>query len=178
MKETKTVQVYPDDAIVNAKIEEYESFGWEVVGNQRCQEYEGQTYGIDGSSTKHYSTFNKVTFTREKDSPWYAEVVQLEKEYYVMKDTSESYRAVKPVLRTPKPDGIIGVALGAYLYMMFLVPGIIYTAVRCSQKSKYKKRYQKELAEYESVYPARIEEAENRQAELRARAEKCISGKA
>lgn len=71
MKETKTVQVYPSDAIVNATIEEYGSFGWEVISNQRCQEYDGQTREYDGSLTKNYSTFNKITFTREKDSPWY-----------------------------------------------------------------------------------------------------------
>ncbi|MDE6676304.1 MAG: hypothetical protein K2K12_01145 [Clostridia bacterium] len=177
MKETKTVQVYPDDAIVNAKIEEYESFGWEVVGNQRCQEYEGQTYGIDGSSTKHYSTFNKVTFTREKDSPWYSEVTQLEKEYHALKDTAETYQAVKPVLRKTKTEGFIAFGCGFILYMLFFVPGVIFTIVHFSAKAKYKKRYKKELAEYESEYPAKIRDLNNKCLELRARAERCVSGK-
>ncbi|MDE7380346.1 MAG: hypothetical protein K2N14_04760 [Clostridia bacterium] len=97
MKETKTIQVYPSDDIVNATIEEYESFGWEVIGNQRCQEFDGTTHGIDGSTTQHYSTFNKITFTREKESHWYEEVSSLEKEYYVTKDTIDSYRNYKPV---------------------------------------------------------------------------------
>lgn len=178
MKETKTVQVYPSDSIVNATIEEYGSFGWEVIGNQRCQEYEGQTHGIDGSTTRHYSTFNKITFTREKDSAWYEEVSQIEKEYFVLKDTSETYKAVKPVLRTPSPEGIVAVALGLWLYMMMIVPGVIFSITRGCLKAKYKKQYEKELAEYETVYPAKIRELNNKCAELRARAEKCVSGKA
>lgn len=178
MKETKTVQVYPSDSIVNATISEYESFGWEVIGNQRCQEYEGQTHGIDGSTTSHYSTFNKITFSREKDLPWYSEVSQLEREYNVLKDTAKTYKACEPVLRKPKPEGSVGIALGYMFYCMFIVPGIIYTIVRCCKKSKYKKQYQKELAEYNATYPAKIKELNNKTAELRARAAACISGKA
>lgn len=178
MKETKTVQVYPDDDIVNATIGEYESFGWEVVGNQRCQEYEGQTYGIDGSSTKHYSTFNKITFTREKDAPWYAEVSQIEREYNVLKDTAKTYKNAKPVLRKPSPDGIVGVALGVMCYCLWIIPGVIYTIARASKKAKYKKIYEKELAEYEAVYPAKITELNAKTAELRARAERLVCGKA
>ena len=178
MKETRTVQVYPDDNIVNATIGEYESFGWEVVGNQRCQEYDGQTYGIDGSVTKNYSTFNKVTFTREKDLPWYAEVSQIEREYYALKDTAKTYKAYKPVLKKPSPEGSMGVALGALLYCMWIIPGVIYTIARAGKRSKYKKQYAKELAEYEKVYPAKIEELNAKTAELRARAERLISNKA
>lgn len=178
MKETKTVQVYPDDSIVNATISEYESFGWEVVGNQRCQEYEGQTYGIDGSSTKHYSTFNKITFTREKASPWYDEVTQIEKEYYTLSDTASRYRSMKPVLRKLKLDGIAAAAIGVWLYMALIVPGLIFTIARCCTKSKYKKQYERKLAEYNAVYPAKIKELERKQDELRASSEKLISGKA
>ena len=65
-KETKTVQCYPSDDKINAMVERYASFGWELINNQRCQEFTGQTFDSDGSSTSHYSTFNKLTFTREK----------------------------------------------------------------------------------------------------------------
>ena len=177
MKETKTIQVYPDDAIVNATIDEYGSFGWEVISNQRCQEYEGQTHGIDGSSTKHYSTFNKITFTREKSAAWYDEVSDLEKEYNTAGDTLRSYKNRKPVLRKTKTEGFIAFGCGFILYTMFVLPGVIYTIVHFSAKSKYKKQYKKELSEYEAVYPAKIRELESRQAELRARSEKLILGK-
>ena len=76
-RETITIQRYPDDKIVNDTIQAYELFGWEVIGNQRCQEFTRQ----DSNGTKHYSTFNKITFSREKSSPWYPEVVKLEQEF-------------------------------------------------------------------------------------------------
>ena len=177
MKETKTVQVYPSDAIVNETIGEHESFGWEVVSNQRCQEYEGTTYNAAGS-TKHYSTFNKLTFSREKDAAWHDEVSQIEKEFYIMKDSVQAFRAGKPVLREPALTGTGAVAVGLWLYMMLILPGVIFTIVHCAKKAKYKKKYQKELAEYNAVYPAQIRNLESKMAELRARSEKCISGKA
>ena len=178
MRETKTVQVYPSDSIVNSTISEYESFGWEVVGNQRCQEYNGQTHGIDGSTTNHYSTFNKITFSREKDSPWYSDVTQFEKEYYVLNDTIDTYKAYRPVQRKPSPEGSMGVLLGIFLYCLWLVPGIIYTIARACVRSKYKKQYNKALAEYVKVYPAKIEELHKRTIELRRLSENRISGKA
>lgn len=82
MKETKTVQCYPSDSAVNRMVAEYGAFGWELLNNQRCQEFEKQTFSSDGSSTKHYSTFNKLTFQREKTSTWYNEVTNLESEYF------------------------------------------------------------------------------------------------
>ena len=174
MKETKTIQVYPSDDIVNATIEEYGSFGWEVIGNQRCQEFDGTTHGIDGSTTHNYSTFNKITFTREKEAHWYKDVSLLEREYYATKDTVKTYKNCKTVLRKPSPEGSMGVLVGVFLYFFYLVPGIIYTIVRCSKKSKYKKQYEKELADYNAVYPEKIRELQAKLAELRARAEKCI----
>ena len=52
-RESKTVQVYPDDAIVNNTIAEYESFGWELISNQRCQEFTGQTHDSDDNPLFH-----------------------------------------------------------------------------------------------------------------------------
>ena len=46
------------------------------------------------------------------------------------------------------------------------------------QKSKYKKEYGRELAEYEAVYPAKIKQLNEKIAELRIHAEKLISGNA
>ncbi|MDE6691310.1 MAG: hypothetical protein K2K04_04995, partial [Clostridia bacterium] len=83
----------------------------------------------------------------------------------------------KPVLRQPAPEGAMGVLLGVFLYFFYLVPGIIYTIVRCSKKSKYKKAYEKELAEYNAVYPAKIKELNGKLADLRIRAANCISKK-
>lgn len=63
-------------------------------------------------------------------------------------------------------------------YCLWIISGVIYTIVRASKKSKYKKEYEKELAEYEAVYPAKIKELNEKIAELRMHAEKLVSGKA
>lgn len=178
MKETKTIQVYPSDTIINSTIEEYECFGWEVIGNQRCQEFDGTTHGIDGSTTQHYSTFNKITFTREKDSHWYEDVSLLEREYNETKNTIKSYESIKPVLRKVSPEGTVGVFVGCLLYCFYIIPGIIFSIIRAGKKSKYKKEYEKELAEYNAVCPAKIKELNDKLSELRMRASRWVSGKA
>ena len=181
MKETKTIQVYPSDAIVNATIETYGSFGWEVIGNQRCQEYDRQTREEDGSLTSHYSTFNKITFTREKSSPWYDTVVSLEKEYNALQDTIDTYKAHKPDYLPPKKTTGGNVFLCIALYLMYVLPGLIYTIVLCRRTANYKKyvkTYNQETTNYNAIYPAKIKELESKQFELRTRAEKYVLGKA
>ena len=180
MKETKTIQVYPDDVIVNETISEYESFGWEVVGNQRCQEYDGQTHGTDGSLTNHYSTFNKITFSREKSAPWYEEVVKLEKEHNTLEDTCSKYRKAKPTCYPPKRAEGTDYFFCVLCYLALVLPGIIFTIVICVANAKYRKymkRYDERVAEYERVYPAKIKELTEQQMELRRQAELCISKK-
>ncbi len=68
-KETRVEQVHPDHE--NAKIKAFEKFGWEVISSQRCQEQKGE----------YIYTFTKITFTRDKDAPWYNRVREIEKEY-------------------------------------------------------------------------------------------------
>ncbi|MBR5659020.1 MAG: hypothetical protein IKX10_06440 [Lachnospiraceae bacterium] len=80
-RESKVMQVYPSDQKVQAAMDINSIFGWEVTGNQKFQEYTGQTR--DGNTTtKHFSTYVKLTFSREKSAPWYSRVVSLEKEWY------------------------------------------------------------------------------------------------
>ena len=70
-RETKTIQCYPDDDEINKVCSVQASFGWELIGNQRCREQE--TFG----EYVRTSTFHKLSFSREKNSPWYAEVTEL-----------------------------------------------------------------------------------------------------
>lgn len=180
MKESKTVQVYPSDDVVNATIEEYGSFGWEVVNNQRCQEYDKQTRDSDGSLTNHYSTFNKITFTREKNSPWYDEVTQIEANYNALDDKVKKYRAAKPSCFPPKHSSAGDIVVCIFLYLLYILPGLIFTIVICVKNSKYKKymkQYEERLAKYENTYPEKIKELEIQKMELRFQAEKCILGK-
>lgn len=68
-RETRVEQVHPEHE--NEKIKALETFGWEVISNQRCQEQKGD----------YIYTFNKITFSRDKSAPWYNRVRELEKEY-------------------------------------------------------------------------------------------------
>lgn len=54
--QTKTIQFYPDDAEINRVMRAAGKLGWNVISNQRCQEYHGG----------NIATFNKVTFQRDK----------------------------------------------------------------------------------------------------------------
>lgn len=131
-RETKTIQCYPDDRIINERVKRYEAFGWELINNQRCQEYEGQTSShdfIDGGTvvTSHYSTFNKLTFSRDKSALWYAEVVELEKEHDRLLNTEPDNYAVRPSNNWLL--GIFGLLIGIVLFTMGMPPSLI--AIPC-----------------------------------------------
>lgn len=187
-RETVTIQRYPDDSIINQTIKEYEAFGWELISNQRCQEYEGQTHGFDGSSTKHYSTFNKLTFTREKSSSWYELVVPLEEEY-------RSLMNIKP--QAPKTysksftvlfyiAGVVAIALGAVLaavsseffsYFLHLIGytligagaiSLVYAICRTVIGKKRANKYSSDLSDWQ--------EKGSRAKELLREAERLVNG--
>ncbi len=159
-RETVTVQCYPSDSAVNEKVSVYESFGWELINNQRCQEYEGQT--SDGSTiTNHYSTFNKLTFSREKSNKWYTEVVALESEYTTLMKSEPydySYKPSKGWLLY----GIVGLVIAVCGALMFwgmellsyiwyvpcglAVIGVILLIVYIVKNKKYKNMHAAYLA--------------------------------
>ena len=165
MRETKTVQVKPDDEIVNNTIKEYESFGWEVLNNQRCQEQE-----VRGGLI-YFVTFNKITFTREKSTPWYDEVTQLEKQHNEINNTIETYKDAEPEYSPVE----IYISVSILLFLLGIIPGIIYLTVLISKKKEKRKAFEKELEYYNATYPAKIQKAKDEQAELRIQAEKCIN---
>lgn len=123
-RETKTIQCYPDDDKINERVKRYEAFGWELISNQHCQEYDGQTSSrdyIDGSTTitKHYSSFNKLTFSREKTSPWYGEVTKLEKQYEDIMDRRPRDYSIEPSKGWVIYGGL-GVVIGICLLLLLL----------------------------------------------------------
>lgn len=145
-RETKTIQLYPDDKIVNDTIAAYEIFGWEVINNQRCQEFTRQ----DSNGTKHYSTFNKVTFSREKASSWYPEVSELEREFDALEaaqnpknttarlnacryfgiTTQTATKPVMPRIGNGKPAMIKGIMCGSAFLLgliMFILSGTVFS---------------------------------------------------
>lgn len=168
-RETITVQRYPDDVIINETIKEYEAFGWELINNQRCQEYEGQTYGLDGSSTKHYSTFNKLTFSREKASAWYSRIVPIEEEYRSLMNAKPQHPKSKSKSLTVVSyiAGVLFCAMGIIfgilegLPMLFWaaigVPFLIFAICRTVIGKKKMNAYRVELADWEDGQGVRAE---------------------
>ena len=172
-----TVQCYPDVTVVNKTVKRYETFGWELIGNQRCQEYTGETRKkeyINGSwsttVTRHYSSFNLLTFSREKTMPQYNEVIELEKECERILET----KPIAPSLpRYRQPiiicmlilfvAGLVGIGLGAimkgflYVGIALLVVSAGMFIVTLADKCKYRdlcKEYINQLNNFEkSVMP-------------------------
>lgn len=114
-RETTTVQCYPSDSAVNRKIREYETFGWELIGNQRCEE-SGGTFG----GYRQVSTFNKLTFSRDKSAPWYTEVVELESRYEMLMNTEPTEKKPSKILCLA---GILFLFSGFGLFMTTLSIG-------------------------------------------------------
>lgn len=96
-KESKTIQVYPDDNVINRAVEIYNCFGWELTGNQTYQVYSGQSVDlfdlVCDTVTNNYTTYCKLTFSREKSSEWYFKVVELERKYYNLQDQINNIKA-------------------------------------------------------------------------------------
>ncbi|MDE7164155.1 MAG: zinc-ribbon domain-containing protein [Clostridiales bacterium] len=194
-KETKTVQCYPDDSKINAEIKRYEAFGWELINNQRCQEYEGSYDGY-----KHWSTFNKLTFQRDKGASWYGEVTALERDYENKETECKRYKYLKP--SEPNNDttifgvfltlfalivmagGVlnillafmeIGYDLGLYLGLIFIALGIMRFVGRALIKKSKKKKYDVAYAEWSSTYNPKISAAEKEMNGIMEKAEALIN---
>lgn len=148
MKETKIVQAYPSDSAIDRAIKEWESFGWELTNNQRYQDKSSAYipgYGTETTTT----TYNKLTFSREKSSPWYPEVKRLEEEYEGVTGQISAIKSTKPV---KKPLGLLDIVL---VFIPFPFVGlIIYRIVLSSKFKKAMKKYEAEstqkLAELDS----------------------------
>lgn len=181
MRETKTIQLYPDDGEINNTVSLYENFGWEVVSNQRCQEL------IDGGTRT--STFNKLTISRDKDAKWYRDVKDLEDEYDRTLGEIENLKSQKIYPHQPtKPEkpGIGSLILA--IVMIFMPPLTIGSILIFISRGKYKGEYKKYLTDmdrYNAELPAaaktnaeidkRITTEKNRLAGIRAAAENAIA---
>lgn len=174
MKETITTQCYPSDDKINEMVSMYQNFGWELVSNQRCQEYTGQTSGSDGSTTNHYSTFNKLTFSREKSSPWYKEVVQLEKRYVeVNEELSTLYRREPKVSWYTKP---VNIFIAGSLALLYIFPGVLYVIYRKIRNKAGKKTYQKKHEEWVTNNQEKIQSLAKEKDDILQKDDQLING--
>ncbi len=129
-RETKMEKVYPSDEAVRYTVDVYESFGWEVVGNQKITDKTGSYEGADGNYYTTTETYIQLTFSREKSSPWYARVKELEEKYYDVKGEAAYHANTRP----EKPK----LGFGVILTFTPLFPlGIFFIVSFFAKKKKY-----------------------------------------
>lgn len=181
-RETKTIQMYPDDDAINQAISLWENFGWEVIGNQRCQEFKKQ----DSDGTQHFETFNKITFSRDKSASWYGKVAELEQEYIATENELQSkskqgnpYK--KPGIIAPLIAAVV-LAFAGYKFLRgvlryiimgvgFLLPIVIYI-IRIASYNKHKD----EIERKESEWYAKVSDMRQRLKDILEEAEALING--
>ncbi len=127
-RETKVVQSHPDREMQTINF--YQKFGWEVIGNQRCQEEEKR------GDTWYTITFNKITFSREKSEPWYDRVSQLEQRTLLLND--EGIKAIdgsKYGVYAPEyvPEPKIAKKGKFFFGLILLIIGVIGTLLLASE---------------------------------------------
>lgn len=165
MRETKIVQVYPSDYAIEKAIKEWESFGWELTDNQRISNKEDLWF--PGGTTVRTTTCNKLTFSREKSSPWYTEVKRLEEEYEGVQNRISSIKMQKP----QKSDGLLNTFLSC-LTIWLPIPIISFIVYQIVKKVRYKKA----LKKYEANSAKRLEELNSQADNLRYSAERIVNG--
>lgn len=120
--EESKLSVFGDDYI--RLIEAKETFGWTLKGNKKKHPRKAKTY--------------KLTFTREKDIPYYDRINELEKNYF----DEENNR--KMFYQTDALNYIL-------LYLLGLIPGLIYTIVKAKSHKKIK-RHNEEIDNAQQAY--------------------------
>lgn len=141
MRETKIVQVYPSDYAIERAIKEWESFGWEMTDNQRISNKEDLWF--PGGTTVRTTTCNKLTFSREKSSPWYLEVKRLEEEYEGVQRRISSIKMQKP----QNSDGLLNTFLSC-ITIWLPVPIISFIVYKIIKKVRFKKALKRYKIEY------------------------------
>lgn len=139
-RETKIIQVYPSDYAIESAIKEWEAFGWELVNNQRYSDKDSVTIPYVGTSTTT-TTYNKLTFSREKSSSWYGEIKPIEEEYENVQRNKSNIMSDKP----QKKKFGIGDAILLILPILFVVE-VIRLIVRESKYKKALKRFEENSA--------------------------------
>lgn len=180
-RESITVQCYPSDSAVNKKVKQYEAFGWELIGNQKIKESTGSVMGVDGNTYENFSTYVKLTFSREKSSEWYNEVTALERRHDEKMDECKRMRDEYPVADFAENE-ILDSALARVVAPVLLffvsacllfIPFIIYMRVMSKRKKKKIAYHEAERA-WHNKYDAAINKLETEAESIRAEATEVI----
>ena len=157
-KETKFIEVAPNN--VNATIEMWQNFGWELVGapqeinyttTRRTQETDDH-YSSEHTTKTHYV---KATFQREKSAPNYAELVDLEERYY-----SLPRNIPKNEPKKPKRFGVGWIILTVLGIGLYVIPGVVIIIYRYVTHSGKLKNWECDHSLWERRDEIKKEEAE------------------
>ena len=158
-RETKVVQGYPSDSAVKQAIRELEQFGWDLTSNQKITDKTGSYEGADGNYYTTTETYRELTFSREKSSPWYKKIVELEQEYYALDAQYNRILASEP--RKPKYISFFGVILVFTPLLPITLPLLIFNIIRQSKgKKKYKIAYDEWFSKKSDFARERMEKQE------------------
>lgn len=153
-RETKVIKCPNDE--VNGVIALYEKFGWELVSNNICS---GYTAG-NGTNSVSIAAGNEITFSREKDSPWYDEVRVLEIEYEQCQREIHNLWDEEPE-KEGKEFHLWLFAFGLWFFGISLIYLAVYLVQMVNRKNRYKNWHQ--------VNDPKIKELEERSNELIAK---------
>ncbi|MDE7182291.1 MAG: hypothetical protein K2O41_04570 [Clostridia bacterium] len=162
MKETKIIQVYPSDSAIEKAIKEWEAFGWEMTDNQRYSDKSSVTLPYLGTETTT-TTYNKLTFSREKSSSWYSEVKQLEEEYEAIKGNISSIMYNKPRKK--------GIGFLDFLTIYLPVPLISFVVYQIIKKARFKKATKR----FEENSRSKLQELNSKADAVKNSAEKIVN---
>lgn len=162
MRETKIIQVYPSDSAIEKAIREWKSFGWEMTDNQRLSNKEDLWF--PGGTTVRTTTYNKLTFSREKSSPWYSEVKLLEDRYEAVQ------RDISAIINQKPEKKKYGYSCLDYVTLIFPIPFFSHIVYLIIKNIAYKKK----LKRYEATSNARLSELDEKGEEIRRSAQKIV----
>lgn len=95
--------------LVEKRVKEYESFGWELLS----------IHGVD------------VSMSRETQNKVYAELVKYEHKYESLRLELDN---IEPVFR-PAPFNLLYVLIGLFF---FILPGVLYIYIKIQEQKKFK----------------------------------------
>jgi hypothetical protein len=107
---------------IGKRIKEYESFGWELLS-------------ING---------NDVSMSRETQNKVYSELIKFEYNYETLKEQQAALQApIKPA-KFSLANAVLGL-------IFFILPGLLYIAIKIIQNNKYELESQQYVNEYKRI---------------------------
>ena len=128
--EMRTVQCYPSDEAEREEVDFYAMCGWEVMGMDRKQTFEGTFSDGTGGQSKRYLTRSHIQIKRDRNMPNFIKIKELS-------DKADSFRNKSDVpkpqnygeedtLRTYRRNFALVTVLTLGMLLVFTLPLVLY----------------------------------------------------